>query len=84
MGALHQAHTDLVNHSATVCDITVCSIFVNPTQFNDPSDYNKYPVTLEKDIRILVSSKASILFAPPVSEYILKAHLLSNIMTWDT
>lgn len=68
MGALHNAHIDLVNHSATVCNITVCSIFVNPTQFNDPSDYNKYPVTLESDIRMLATSKATILFAPPVSE----------------
>jgi pantoate--beta-alanine ligase len=68
MGALHNAHIDLVNHSATVCNITVCSIFVNPTQFNDPSDYNKYPVTLESDIRMLAASKATILFAPPVSE----------------
>ena len=68
MGALHNAHIDLVNHSATVCNITVCSIFVNPTQFNDPSDYNKYPVTLERDIRMLATSKATILFAPPVSE----------------
>ena len=68
MGALHLAHIDLVNRSATVCDITVCSIFVNPTQFNDPSDYNKYPVSLETDIRMLAASKATILFAPPVSE----------------
>jgi len=68
MGALHNAHIDLVNHSATVCNITVCSIFVNPTQFNDPSDYNKYPVTLESDIRMLAALKATILFAPPVSE----------------
>jgi len=68
MGALHNAHIDLVNHSATVCNITVCSIFVNPTQFNDPSDYNKYPVTLESDIRMLATSKTTILFTPPVSE----------------
>lgn len=67
MGALHDAHISLVNHSATVCDITVCSIFVNPTQFNDPSDYNKYPITLESDIHKLAASKATVLFVPPVS-----------------
>ena len=68
MGALHDAHIRLIDHSATMCDITVCSIFVNPTQFNDPSDYNKYPVTLESDIRMLAASKASVLFVPPVTE----------------
>lgn len=68
MGALHEAHISLINHSATVTDITVCSIFVNPTQFNDPTDYKKYPVTLESDIRKLSASDASVLFVPPVSE----------------
>jgi pantoate--beta-alanine ligase len=68
MGALHDAHIALVNQSASVCDITVCSIFVNPTQFNEPSDYNKYPVTLENDIRRLTASRASILYAPTVNE----------------
>ena len=68
MGALHNAHIRLIDHSATMCDITVCSIFVNPTQFNDPSDYNKYPVTLESDIRMLSASKAAVLFVPPLAE----------------
>lgn len=68
MGALHDAHISLVNQSAAVCDITVCSIFVNPTQFNDPSDYDKYPVTLENDIRLLSGSGASVLYAPTVNE----------------
>jgi len=68
MGALHGAHISLVNQSAKECDITVCSIFVNPTQFNDPSDYNKYPVTLESDIRMLAASQASVLYVPTASE----------------
>lgn len=68
MGALHNAHIDLVNHCAASCDVTVCSIFVNPTQFNDPSDYKKYPHTLETDIHKLAGSRADILFAPPVTE----------------
>ena len=66
MGALHDGHIRLVNHCSIVCDITVCSIFVNPTQFNDPSDYKKYPDTLESDIRMLAASKATVLFVPPV------------------
>ena len=68
MGALHDAHIALVNRSASECDVTVCSIFINPTQFNDLSDYNKYPVTLESDIHMLAASKASILYAPTVTE----------------
>lgn len=68
MGALHSAHIDLVNHSARTCDITVCSIFINPTQFNDPSDYNKYPHTFEADTKKLAQSPATVLFAPPVNE----------------
>lgn len=68
MGALHSAHINLVNQSALACDITVCSIFINPTQFNDPSDYNKYPDRLEADIRMLSASKVDVVFVPPVSE----------------
>lgn len=68
MGALHQAHLDLVNFSGTMAGITVCSIFVNPTQFNDVSDYQKYPNTLENDTKRLAASNADVLFAPPVSE----------------
>jgi pantoate--beta-alanine ligase len=68
MGALHEAHIGLVNYSATVCDITVCSIFVNPTQFNDPADYDKYPDRLETDLRMLASSKVNVVFVPPLSE----------------
>lgn len=68
MGALHDAHISLVNHSASVCDITVCSIFVNPTQFNDTSDYNKYPDRLENDVKMLAASRVDVLFVPPVND----------------
>jgi pantoate--beta-alanine ligase len=46
----------------------VCSIFVNPAQFNDPADFEKYPVTIEKDIAMLESAGTTILFLPPVAE----------------
>lgn len=68
MGALHDAHIGLVNHSASACNITVCSIFVNPTQFNDPNDYNKYPDRLENDLRMLAKTNVSVVFVPPVQE----------------
>lgn len=68
MGALHEGHLSLVQKSKTVTDLTVCSIFVNPTQFNDPSDFEKYPITTEKDIALLLSVDCDILFLPDQAE----------------
>lgn len=68
MGALHQGHLSLLNTSVSAGHITVCSIFINPTQFNDPADFQKYPVTLTDDIPMLYESGTSILFLPEVSE----------------
>src|SRR5580692_9926762 len=68
MGALHEGHITLITISKKQTDITVCSIFVNPTQFNDPKDFQKYPITLEKDVALLEAAGADILFLPGVSE----------------
>jgi pantoate--beta-alanine ligase len=68
MGALHAGHISLITISNLETDITVCSIFVNPTQFNDPKDFQKYPITLEKDIALLESAGTDILFLPGVAE----------------
>jgi pantoate--beta-alanine ligase len=68
MGALHAGHISLVTISKKETDITICSIFVNPTQFNDPKDFQKYPVTLEKDIALLESAGVDVLFLPGVTE----------------
>ncbi len=68
MGALHQGHLSLVEACKKECDITVCSIFVNPTQFNDKKDFEKYPVTIENDIYLLETNNTNILFLPPVEE----------------
>lgn len=68
MGALHQGHASLVRRSVAETDITVVSDFVNPTQFNDPTDLNTYPRDLEADLRLLEAEGASIVFAPGVDE----------------
>lgn len=75
MGALHEGHLALVKTSKSANDITVCSIFVNPTQFNDLSDLEKYPRTLENDSRLLKTVDCDIIFAPEVSEMYSKADL---------
>lgn len=66
MGALHQGHITLMNESVKHSKLTVCSIFVNPTQFNDPKDFEKYPITLEKDIQLLTAAQVDVLFLPSV------------------
>jgi pantoate--beta-alanine ligase len=68
MGALHQGHISLIKKSKAQCNITVCSIFVNPTQFNDAKDFEKYPITIEQDIYMLEMAKCDILFLPSVEE----------------
>ncbi|MES2329196.1 MAG: pantoate--beta-alanine ligase [Bacteroidota bacterium] len=68
MGALHAGHLSLVNHSKKNTHITISSIFVNPTQFNDPADFAKYPVTLEQDLLLLEKAGCNIVFLPSVKE----------------
>ncbi len=68
MGALHQGHISLIKRSKSANAITVCSIFVNPTQFNNKTDLQKYPVTIEADIDKLEAAGCDILFLPAVNE----------------
>ncbi len=68
MGALHDGHLALVDRAAEIADVVVVSIFVNPLQFNDPADLERYPRDLEGDLRTLAGHGVAIVFAPLVDE----------------
>lgn len=68
MGALHRGHASLVEMAVEQNDAVVVTIFVNPSQFNDPADLEKYPRTLNEDLELLQSIKADVVFVPSVEE----------------
>ncbi len=68
MGALHQGHISLIERCKAENDITICSIFVNPTQFNNADDLKKYPRTEETDAALLKTAKCDVLYLPSVEE----------------
>ena len=68
MGTLHSGHLQLVEASKRHCKITICSIFVNPTQFNNPDDFAKYPKNLGADLEKLEQLSCDIVYTPTVSD----------------
>ncbi len=68
MGALHEGHLSLVRKSKEKCNITIVSIFVNPTQFNDKKDFDRYPIQIDTDLEMLLSVNCDVVFIPNVDE----------------
>ncbi len=68
MGALHGGHLSLVERARKECEVVVVSVFVNPTQFNNPDDLATYPRTLDADCRLLEQEGVDVVFAPDVEE----------------
>jgi pantoate--beta-alanine ligase len=68
MGALHQGHLSLIEASKRQNPVTIASIFVNPAQFNNKSDFENYPITIERDIELLEAAGCDALFFPAVDE----------------
>ena len=83
MGALHEGHLSLVENSLNENSITIVSIFVNPTQFNNPEDLEKYPRTLDSDIQKLKSVSDSILIYAPNVDDIYEGKIVSNHFNFD-
>ena len=68
MGALHQGHLNLIDHALKTDDLVICSIFVNPSQFNNQDDFLHYPSTIEQDIQSLEDKGCHVLFFPSKQE----------------
>lgn len=77
MGALHEGHLELIRASKLTCDITVVSIFVNPTQFNNSEDFGNYPKTLNEDLEKLKQEKVDYVYTPSNDDIYTELPILS-------
>jgi len=80
MGTLHKGHLELIRSSINNCTTSVCSIFINPTQFNNATDLNNYPKSLEEDLMLLKKNNCDVVYAPDVSDLYTKNE---KVKTYD-
>lgn len=78
MGALHKGHLSLIEESNYTCDITICSIFINPTQFNNTEDLAKYPTPLAKDLSLLKKTNCDIVYYPQANDLYISGEGATN------
>ncbi|SEP73973.1 pantoate--beta-alanine ligase [Flavobacterium urocaniciphilum] len=83
MGALHKGHLSLMEQSLKENKITILSIFVNPTQFNNPEDLKKYPRTLENDVKLVEQLNKNIIIYAPSVEDIYEGNTISTKFNYD-
>lgn len=83
MGALHQGHGSLIKQSVTENQVTIVSIFVNPTQFDNSSDLDKYPRTLENDIELIKKIDTSVIIYAPIAQELYNENISSKSYSFD-
>jgi pantoate--beta-alanine ligase len=79
MGALHEGHISLLLESKKKCEISVVSIFVNPTQFNNPTDFKKYPIQIDQDLEFLKNNSCDVVFIPSKEEIYTESYSFPKI-----
>jgi pantoate--beta-alanine ligase len=79
MGALHDGHGALVQRAATECDAVLVTVFVNPLQFGEGEDLDRYPRTLDADVEVIAATGGHLVFAPPVEEMYPGGRPLTNV-----
>jgi len=83
MGALHQGHASLIQQSVSENNITFVSVFVNPTQFDNTTDLDKYPRTLENDIELIKEIDSNIIVFAPTAKELYKGNIISKNYSFD-
>tara|TARA_Y100000746_G_scaffold160895_1_gene138392 strand:+ start:769 stop:1605 length:837 start_codon:yes stop_codon:yes gene_type:complete len=78
MGSIHQGHLSLIKESQKKCDLTICSIYINPTQFNNKKDYENYPKELNSDIKKLNTIKCDVVYTPKSNDFYDKNEVAEN------